>query len=95
MLKRILCNDIGGLSNKEIRQIVTLVVYDDLVGDIIFCGRNEDQMKNIIKSKSDVDMLILIAKCDINSIIPGGTDCHEVQIEELRVRMYNHIEETI
>lgn len=95
MLKRILCNEIGGLSNKEIRQIVTLVVYDDLVGDIIFCGRNEDQMKNIIKSKSDVDMLILIAKCDINSIIPGGTDCHEVQIEELRVRMYNHIEETI
>ncbi|QXA21575.1 Uncharacterised protein [Lelliottia amnigena] len=95
MLKRILCNEIGGLSNKEIRQIVTLVVYDDLVGDIIFCGRNEDQMKNIIKIKSDVDMLILIAKCDINSIFPGRVDCHKVQIEELRARMYNHLEETI
>ncbi|QLA66842.1 DUF4433 domain-containing protein [Enterobacter pasteurii] len=95
MLKRILCNEIGGLSNKEIRQIVTLVVYDDLVGDIIFCGRNEDQMKNIIKNKSDVDMLILIAKCDITSIIPGRIECQEVQIEELRARMYNHLEETI
>lgn len=95
MLKRILCNDIGGLSNNEIGQIVTLVVYDDLVGDIIFCERKEDQMKNIIKSKTDVDMLILIAKCDMNAINPNSLNSRNDQIEELREKMYNYLEETI
>ncbi|QMB06618.1 DUF4433 domain-containing protein [Citrobacter freundii] len=95
MLKRILCEEIGGLSNREIRQIVTLVVYDDLVGDIIGNERNEEQMQKIIKIKSDVDMLILIAKCDMNSIntawVRDGID----KIEELRARMYTYLEETL
>ncbi|KAB1471816.1 type II toxin-antitoxin system toxin DNA ADP-ribosyl transferase DarT [Cronobacter muytjensii] len=95
MLKRILCKEIGGLSNREIRQLVTLVVYDDLVGDIIGHERNEEQMQNIIKIKSDIDMLILIAKCDMNSIntawVRDGID----KIEELRARMYTYLEETI
>lgn len=95
MLKRILTKDIGGLSNREIRQIVMLVVYDDLVGDVIGNKRSEDQIKNIIKIKSDVDMLILIAKCDMNSIntswVTNGID----EIEELRERMYTYLEENI
>lgn len=95
MLKRILCEEIGGLSNREIRQIVTLVVYDDLVGDIIGRERNEEQMQKIIKIKSDVDMLILIAKCDMNSInttwVRDGID----KIEQLRTRMYTYLEETL
>ena len=95
MLKRILCEEIGGLSNREIRQIVTLVVYDDLVGDIIGRERNEEQMQEIIKVKSDIDMLILIAKCDMNSInavwVRDGND----KIEELRASMYTYLEETL
>ena len=95
MLKRILCEEIGDLSNREIRQIVTLVVYDDLVGDIIAHERNEEQMQKIIKIKSDVDMLILIAKCDMNSIntawVRDGLD----KIEELRARMYTYLEENL
>lgn len=51
MLKRILCEEIGDLSNREIRQIVTLVVYDDLVGDIIAHERNEEQMQKNNKDK--------------------------------------------
>lgn len=95
MLKRILSEEIGGLSNKEIRQIVTLVVYDDLVGDIIGHKRNEDQMQKIIKIKSDVDMLILIAKCDMNSINPAWVINGIDKIEELRGRMYTYLEENI
>ncbi|MGQ8334527.1 type II toxin-antitoxin system toxin DNA ADP-ribosyl transferase DarT [Klebsiella pneumoniae] len=95
MLRRILCEEIGDLSNREIRQIVTLVVYDDLVGDIIAHERNEEQMQKIIKIKSDVDMLILIAKCDMNSIntawVRDGLD----KIEELRARMYTYLEENL
>jgi len=95
MLKRILSEEIGGLSNNEVRQIVTLVVYDDLVGDIIGHERNEEQMQKIIQIKSDVDMLILIAKCDMNSIntawVIDGID----KIEKLRARMYTYLEENI
>lgn len=91
MLKRILCEEIGGLSDREIRVIVTLVVYDDLVGDIVARGRDEKQMRNIIKIKLDVDMLILIAKCDMNAINTGWVECNKVKIEELRKRMYNYI----
>lgn len=95
MLKRILCEEIGGLSNEEIRRIVTLVVYDDLVGDIVARGRDEKQMQNIIKIKTDVDMLILIAKCDMNAINREWGEYNKVKIEELRERMYSYIEENL
>ncbi len=95
MLKRILCEEIGGLTKKEISQIVTLVVYDDLVGDIIAHGRKEEQMHNIIKTKTDVDMLILIAKCDMNSINPAWVRGRNDEIEDLRARMYTYLEETL
>lgn len=52
-------------------------------------------MQKIIKIKSDVDMLILIAKCDMNSIntawVRDGLD----KIEELRARMYTYLEENL
>lgn len=92
MLKRILCEDIGGLTSKEIRQIVMLVVYDDLVGDIVGRGRSEEQMKNIIKCKTDIDMLISIARADMKALNIFWVISHDNSIEQLRLRMYNFLE---
>lgn len=56
MLKRILTEDIGGLSEESVRKIVTLVTYDDLIGDIVARDRDEKQLVDIIKMK-------MICKC--------------------------------
>jgi len=92
MLKRILCEDVGDLTNNEVRKIVMLVVYDDLVGDIVGRGRSEEQMKNIIKCKTDVDMLISIAKADMKALNPFWVISNDNSIEQLRSRMYNFLE---
>ena len=47
MLERILSDDFARLSEKEIRWICLLVVYHDLMGDIIGRGRNKQELFNL------------------------------------------------
>lgn len=87
MLKRILTEDIGGLNEESIRKIITLVTYDDLIGDIVARGRDEKQLVPIIKDENDLKMLVAIAKSDMNSINKYWVIIHNNSIEELKCRM--------
>lgn len=54
----------------EIRMLVVLVVYHDLIGDIIKKGRDEDQLTNLVKEKlitsgRELNMLLALSYADI------------------------------
>lgn len=87
MLKRILTEDIGGLSEESIRKIVMLVTYDDLIGDIVARERDEKQLADIIENENDLNMLIALAKADMNSINMFWVISHGQSIEALKCRM--------
>lgn len=86
MLKRILTEDIGGLSEESVRKIVMLVTYDDLIGDIVARDRNEKQLIDVIKSVNELTMLFAISKADMNAINPFWVVIHTKSLEELRSR---------
>ncbi|MEC5317580.1 DarT ssDNA thymidine ADP-ribosyltransferase family protein [Brenneria populi subsp. brevivirga] len=86
MLKRILTEDIGGLSEESIRKIVTLVTYDDLIGDIVAKDRDEKQLIDVIKNENDLKMLVALAKADMNAINPAWVIIHNQSIEDLKSR---------
>ena len=92
MLKRILCEDIGGLSKKDIRQIHMLVVYDDLVGDIAANGRDKNQLFQIVKSKTDVDLLISLGRSDMGAINELWVLENSEKIKALRQEAYEYLE---
>ncbi|HAS6204090.1 TPA: DUF4433 domain-containing protein [Vibrio vulnificus] len=87
MLKRILTEDIGGLSEESIRKIVILVAYDDLIGDIVARERDEKQLADVIENENDLNMLIALAKADMNSINMFWVISHWQSIEALKRRM--------
>ncbi len=74
MLKRILSEDIKVLFNIQIRRIVMLVAYHDLIGDVIDNDRNRDkeQILKVIRTMDDFDMLVAISKADVSSLISGN-----------------------
>lgn len=86
MLKRILTEDIGGLNADDIRKIVTLVTYDDLIGDIVAKGRDEKQLADVIENENDLNMLVALAKADMNSINMTWVMIHSQSIEALKGR---------
>ncbi|OQQ07836.1 hypothetical protein BK411_10785 [Vibrio splendidus] len=92
MLKRILTQEVKGLSKKEIRRIHILVVYDDLVGDIVANGRDKHQLFEIVKNKTDVDLLISIGKSDMGAINAKWVEDHSESIETLRQEAYEYLE---
>lgn len=71
MLERILSEDIESISNRKIRQTVMLVIYHDLIGDVIGNDRDREQILNVIRTIEDFDMLVAISKADVSSLISG------------------------
>ncbi|OBT29324.1 hypothetical protein A9263_04505 [Vibrio cyclitrophicus] len=92
MLKRILSEEIGSLSKREIRRIHMLVVYDDLIGDIVANGRDKNQLFQIVKNKTDVDLLISIGKSDMEAINIKWVEEQSESIETLRREAYEYLE---
>ena len=86
MLKRILTEDIGGLSEESVRKIVTLVTYDDLIGDIVARDRDEKQLVDIIKNENDLQMLIALSKADMSAINPEWVTAYSQSIDDLALR---------
>ncbi|MFC1603387.1 DarT ssDNA thymidine ADP-ribosyltransferase family protein [Planctomycetota bacterium] len=69
MLERILSEEFQQLSEEKIRQIVMLVCYHDLIGDICGKDRDRDQIMDVIDDITDFDMLSVISKADVASLI--------------------------
>lgn len=68
MLSRILIEDFENISENEIRTICLLVLYHDLIGDIIIKGRSEKELINLKINENDLNMLISITLADISAI---------------------------
>lgn len=84
MLQRILTEDVGGLSSNDIRQLVLLVTYDDLLGEIAAKGRDKKQLLDVISCEEDVNMLVALSRADIGALNLGWLmDTHH-RIEQLR-----------
>ncbi|WP_201356377.1 HD domain-containing protein [Amphritea japonica] len=92
MLTRILTEEIDGLDDKTIRRVFMLVTYDDLIGDIVANGRDKKQLFEIIKKKTDVDLLITLGKADMGSIKASWVTDNLEAIEVLRQEAYSYLE---
>ena len=69
MLERILSEEFQQLAEEKNRQIVMLVCYHDLIGDICGKDRDRDQIIDVIDDITDFDMLSVISKADVASLI--------------------------
>lgn len=84
MVAEFLKTEVAEMKPRSARVILMLVCYHDLVGDIIGKGRDEDQLFDIITDERDLDMLIAIAKADVQAIHDQWWD--EDAVAELRKR---------
>ena len=91
MLERILKEDIGGLSAEDVRKLVMLVTYDDLLGDIAANGRNKQQLLDIVRSDDDVNMLVALSQADISSLNTMWFVSTQATIARLRQEAIDYI----
>lgn len=84
MLQRILTEDVGGLSSNDIRQLVLLVTYDDLLGEIAAKGRDKKQLLDVISCEEDVNMLVALSRADIGALDQGWLIATHHRIDQLR-----------
>ena len=74
MVCRILTEEVRNVSDEDVRTILLLVAYHDILGDCMFCGRDVEQVVKVIKSEVELDMLFAISEADICSINAGWYD---------------------
>lgn len=74
MACRILTEEVKNISDEDVRTILLLVAYHDILGDCKFCGRDVEQVVKVIKSEAELDMLFAISEADICSINAGWYD---------------------
>ncbi len=70
MIERILSEDITELTEYEIQKICLLIVYHDLIGDIVGNGRSKKELFDIIQDENELNMLIAISLADVLAIRP-------------------------
>lgn len=61
---KILAESISNLDKEQIRKILLLVGYHDLIGDCVGKGRSIKQIIDIISSPEDLNLLFVISKAD-------------------------------
>lgn len=84
MVAEFLKDQVANTKLRSARIILMLVCYHDLVGDIIGKGREEEQLFDIITDEHDLDMLIALAKADVQAIHDQWWD--QTKVDELRQR---------
>lgn len=94
MLRRILTEDIGSLSNDSIRKLIMLVTYDDLLGDIAAKGRDPQQFFNLITSASDIKMLVALSQADIGAISSRWLSDTSTAISQLKAEALQRFQGT-
>jgi len=70
LVQRILIEEFEEISEEDIRQILLLVAYHDLVGDIVGKDRDRDQLLELVECEEDFDMLAALTCADVESLIP-------------------------
>jgi len=72
LVQRILTENIEALDQEDVRQVILLVAYHDLIGDILGKGRDREQLLDVIECVEDFDMLAALNCADVESLIPEG-----------------------
>lgn len=60
-------NEILDISEEEIRKLLMIVAYHDIIGDCLVNGRDWEQIVNIINDEVDYQMLVSIGRADIET----------------------------
>ncbi|TKB53077.1 type II toxin-antitoxin system toxin DNA ADP-ribosyl transferase DarT [Ferrimonas aestuarii] len=68
MARRILKEEFVKLDDQTVSLVLMLIAYDDLLGDICGNGRDEKQLFDTVKSKTQLKMLIALSTADVSSI---------------------------
>lgn len=86
----------------EIRMIVVLVAYHDLIGEISTKGRNKEQLTNLVEQKlitseKEFNMLLALSYADIEeyAVFPPFGITHAGKITELRGDVLNKLKEIV
>jgi hypothetical protein len=87
MLERILIEDFENITEEEIRKICLLVVYHDLVGDIICRGRDIQQIINIVKDENELNLLIALSLADVSSINETWADNIKEEVNDFKKKV--------
>ncbi|MGZ7151834.1 type II toxin-antitoxin system toxin DNA ADP-ribosyl transferase DarT [Bacillus sp. BC08] len=73
MLERILVEEFKTMSIDEIRKICLLVIYHDIIGEILAKGRSEKELLSLKIDDNELNMLIAISMADVSAINPFWT----------------------
>lgn len=69
LLERIFTEEITCLNKQDLQLVLKLVIYDDLIGEVVGQGRHREQILQVVNSIKEFDMLVAIAKADVASLI--------------------------
>ena len=81
-------NEIENISEEEIRKLLMLVTYHDIIGDCLGKGRNWSQIINIINDEKDYRMLVSIGRADIEANCNHLLGCVDEEIPSLTGYVY-------
>lgn len=68
MLARILSEEFTDITDDEIRKICLLVIYHDLMGDIIACGRDVNELIDLNCNTNELHLLAILSLADVHTL---------------------------
>jgi UTP:GlnB (protein PII) uridylyltransferase len=83
MILRILREDIDTLDDYQIRMICLLVIYHDLIGEIIARERSKQQLLDIIDEAHELRMLAALNSADVQAIDEGWSWTYDANVNDL------------
>lgn len=83
MLERIMTDPMYNFSESEVQDICMLVVYHDLMGDIIGFGRSMVELKDLKLDKNQLFMLAALSQADIMALGNNWSEGLVGKLEEL------------
>lgn len=69
MMAEILTKHVGTVGKASARNLMKLVCYHDLVGDVLGKGRDEQQIVDVVDSVEELDMLFALGKADATVLV--------------------------
>lgn len=76
MMVDILTNHVGTVNMENVKIIMKLVCYHDLVGEVLGKGRDEQQIIDIAENELELAMLFAISKADATSVVGSWWKIH-------------------
>lgn len=85
--QRVLIEDIEELTNEDVRLINLLVGYHDILGDLCRDHRNTIELRNIITTKNDLELLYILSQADVLALRQDWYDNLCCKFEEIKSKV--------